>query len=71
MVLFTDGITESGAPEGEEYGAERALEYIQAHRHETAREIADGLCRAAQEFAPAAPPLDDMTVLVCKVAPKP
>ncbi len=68
LVLFTDGITESGGYEGEEeFGAERALELIRTHRHRAAGEIARELCRSAQAFAPRGPQVDDMAVLICKV----
>jgi len=67
VVLFTDGITESRAPGGEEFGTERALDFIKTHRAEPAREIAEGACRAARRFAGRAPQLDDMTVFICKL----
>jgi len=43
VVLLTDGITESVAPGGEEFGARGALDYEVAHHSESARQIADGL----------------------------
>jgi serine phosphatase RsbU (regulator of sigma subunit) len=47
VVLLTDGITESVAPGGEEFGARGALDYEVAHHSESARQIADGLHLAA------------------------
>lgn len=67
VVLFTDGVTESSAESGEEFGAERALAFVRSHRDAPARALADGLCRAARAHAQHAPQTDDMTVLVCRV----
>jgi sigma-B regulation protein RsbU (phosphoserine phosphatase) len=68
IVLFTDGITESSAAGGEEFGAQRALEFIKAHRELPARQIARQLTRAARGFAAHAPQVDDMGVFVCKLS---
>ena len=69
VLLLTDGIIESGSYEGgQEFGAERALEYVQAHRHDPVDQLARGLCQAAEDFGPGGPIDDDMTVLISKVA---
>jgi serine phosphatase RsbU (regulator of sigma subunit) len=67
VVLLTDGITESTAPEGTEFGARGALEYIAAHHAEPARQIADGLHLAARRFAAHEPQHDDISSVVLKV----
>ena len=66
-VLLTDGITESAAPDATEFGNERALEYIWEHHREPAFQIADGLHRAAREFASNEPQDDDTTSVIIKV----
>jgi PAS domain S-box-containing protein len=67
VVLLTDGITESVAPGGAEFGARGALEYIAAHHDEPARQIADGLHLEARRFAAHEPQHDDITSVVLKV----
>jgi PAS domain S-box-containing protein len=67
VVLLTDGITESVAPGGVEFGARGALEYIAAHHAEPARQIADGLHMEARGFAAHEPQNDDITSVVLKV----
>jgi len=66
-VLLTDGITESASPDGTEFGNERTLQYIWAHHREPASQIADGLHRAAREFAFNEPQDDDTTSVIIKV----
>ena len=67
VVLFTDGVIESCAEGGDEYGAERALAFVRDHRDASARALADGLCRAARAHALHSPQADDMSALVCRV----
>jgi len=66
-VFLTDGITESVAPDGTEFGTERTLEYVWAHHREPASRIADGLHRAARTFAFNEPQDDDTTSVIVKV----
>src|SRR5690242_3055034 len=68
VVLLTDGITESTAPGGAEFGVQGALDYIAAHHDEPAREIADGLHQAARKFAAYEPQNDDITSVIVKVS---
>ena len=67
VVLLTDGITESVAPGGEEFGVRGALDYIAAHHSESARQISDGLHLAARRFAAQEPQHDDIISIVIKV----
>ncbi|HEX3355200.1 MAG TPA: SpoIIE family protein phosphatase [Terriglobales bacterium] len=67
VVLLTDGITESTAPGGSEFGVQGALDYIVAHREEPARQIADGLHMAARKFSAYEPQSDDITSVIIKV----
>ena len=71
VVLLTDGITESVAHCGEEFGVQGALDYIAAHRDEPARQIADGLHLQARRFAGYEPQNDDITSVVLKVGSTP
>jgi serine phosphatase RsbU (regulator of sigma subunit) len=67
VVLWTDGILEAQAPDGEQFGEARALGVVRSHRGEPAREIVEALCRGVHSFTQAQPPHDDMTAIVLKV----
>jgi PAS domain S-box-containing protein len=67
VLLLTDGVTESTAPDNVEFGAKRAIEYVRSHQHEPARQIAEGLYQATRAFAAHQPQRDDITLAVLKV----
>jgi serine phosphatase RsbU (regulator of sigma subunit) len=67
VLLLTDGVTESTAPDNLEFGAKRAIEYVRSHQHEPARQIAEGLYQATRAFAAHQPQRDDITLAVLKV----
>jgi sigma-B regulation protein RsbU (phosphoserine phosphatase) len=67
VVLFTDGITEIGELDGYAFGADRVLEFVKNHHHDSASDIVQGLYRAATSFDVKGPQTDDMTVIICKV----
>jgi phosphoserine phosphatase RsbU/P len=50
LVLFTDGITEAGSHEGREFGDDRLVELVIAHRHQSAPELLDSLFREVSDF---------------------
>ena len=50
LVLFTDGITEAGSHEGREFGDDRLVEFVVAHRHQSAPELLDSLFREVSGF---------------------
>jgi PAS domain S-box-containing protein len=66
LALLTDGITEAERPDQSPFGVERALQFIQAHRGESAREIVTGLYQAVRDFSSGMPQIDDITAIVCK-----
>ena len=66
LALLTDGITDAERPDQEQFGVERALEFIRAHRQETAQEIATKLFNAVREFSDGMPQVDDITAVICK-----
>jgi PAS domain S-box-containing protein len=67
MVLCTDGATETSRGGEEEYGCERVLDDVRAHRHRGAREIAESIYRAVRTFAAGEPQHDDITSVIVKV----
>jgi sigma-B regulation protein RsbU (phosphoserine phosphatase) len=67
VVLLTDGITESRSPDGIEFGAERALDFIWTHRRESSVEIVNGLYDSARTFSNSTFQTDDITTVIFKV----
>jgi FixJ family two-component response regulator len=67
LVVLTDGIAEALSPEGEAYGVERALELIQAHGDQPAREVLDQLYQAVAAFCAPERHSDDVTGVIVKV----
>jgi PAS domain S-box-containing protein len=68
ILLLTDGIEETMAPDGKLYGIERALEVVRAHRARPAQEIVEALYQSVRAFSQGAPQNDDVTAIVAKVA---
>jgi serine phosphatase RsbU (regulator of sigma subunit) len=66
LLLLTDGIEESMAPDDTLLGTERILGVVRAHQEKPAREIVEALYDAARQFSQNAPQLDDVTVIVIK-----
>lgn len=69
VVLLTDGIAESTAPGGGEWGQDGVLNYLRSHRHNTAGELVEGLYQAAREFSAYEFQKDDITAIIAKVKP--
>jgi PAS domain S-box-containing protein len=68
VVLLTDGASEMTTSEDVQFGSDGVLEYVRAHRQDSARELADGIYHAARTFAGDTPLQDDVTVVIVKVA---
>jgi phosphoserine phosphatase RsbU/P len=69
LVLMTDGITESQAPDGSLLGVEGALRLVRARLADSAQQILEGLVDGALAFAESRPQADDLTAIICKVRP--
>jgi phosphoserine phosphatase RsbU/P len=67
LVLFTDGITESASPDGKEWGAQGALDYLATHRARPAHQLAEGLYQEALRFSCHEPQKDDIASVIVKV----
>lgn len=67
VLLVTDGVLEAMAPDGSDFGNERALEVVRRNRDRSAREIVELLCRAVRDHAGREKLADDITALVVKV----
>lgn len=67
IALYTDGVTESRNPEGEEFGYDRLLQSIQSARYERARGVHDAVRQTVDEFmGPEKKYVDDLTLLIIK-----
>ena len=71
VLLLTDGLPEARSPEDSSFGIERAIDVIRNNRDRTAGEIVASVYRAWRRFSGREAPLDDITVVVCKVGPAP
>jgi PAS domain S-box-containing protein len=67
LALLTDGITDAERTDQTSFGVDRALDFIRAHRHESARDIVAGLYRAVRDFSNGMPQIDDITAVICKI----
>ncbi len=65
-VFLTDGVTESTTPDGHQFGTHRVLDYVQAHNHDPALNIADGIYQAARAFVQGDLQDDDITSVIIK-----
>jgi phosphoserine phosphatase RsbU/P len=69
LVLVTDGVTESAAPDGSLLDGRGVLELIRRHRSGSARQVLDGIVGGVREFVHDSPQADDMTAVVCRYQP--
>ena len=67
VVLLTDGIAESASQDGNQFGAQRVLDYIRSHSHDSAQQIANGIYQAVRAYVKHDPQDDDITSVVIKV----
>lgn len=67
VVLYSDGVTESFAPDrDEEFGEERLAEVVAANRGETVETIVQAVNDAVATFTKGAPAADDFTLLIAR-----
>jgi sigma-B regulation protein RsbU (phosphoserine phosphatase) len=67
LALFSDGIGDAQAANGEFFGQPRLAEILNRNRHLPADEIADSILEAADRFSGGQHPTDDRTLLILKV----
>lgn len=63
MICYTDGVTEAMDPDQQEFGEERLLECVLAHRGRTAEDIIGAVREAVHGHTRGAPQHDDLTLL--------
>ncbi len=70
LFAYTDGLTETENPQGEELGSEPLEEYFSKNYTKPLTEIHSDFLKMADKFRVAVPYRDDITMLSCKVEPK-
>jgi sigma-B regulation protein RsbU (phosphoserine phosphatase) len=69
LALFSDGVTEAEGSDQSRFGVPRALDVIDRHRHQPAREIVGLLYQAVSEFCRQGLQADDITAVIVKAEP--
>jgi sigma-B regulation protein RsbU (phosphoserine phosphatase) len=64
LVLYTDGITESQDPEGNQYEEDRLCRALGDHRNQSTELMADGVLQDVAGFRQSRSPNDDITLLI-------
>ena len=67
VILLTDGVTETTDSEDVQFGTDGVLEYVRAHRQDSASVLAEGIYRAARSFAGGNPQHDDVAEVIVRV----
>ena len=63
LFLYTDGLSESSSPAGEEYGVDRITTYVHQQSHRPAPDLIQGCLEDMRAFAQSPSSFDDLTVL--------
>jgi sigma-B regulation protein RsbU (phosphoserine phosphatase) len=66
VVLYTDGINEAQNADGEEFGMDRFVELMDAHRQESSEAFVAGVLSGHEAFVGNAPQFDDITLIAIK-----
>ena len=67
LALFTDGVTEAPAPDGEEFGAARLAELLRAHRARPLEAIIEVVLDALLQWSGPVDAHDDVTLVLARV----
>lgn len=68
LLLYTDGITESEDPEGEEFGMKRLVEFCQDNRQASPTAFTESLETELDRFTHGQPAADDRTLVIVRRA---
>ncbi len=66
LVLYTDGVTETLNPEGDEYGVDRMMQSVRASANDGAQAIVKTIIEDVREFTGSVPQNDDITVIAIR-----
>jgi sigma-B regulation protein RsbU (phosphoserine phosphatase) len=67
LVLYTDGVTEAMNRDGVQLGIDRLADIVRENAHRSAEQIVQSIWRAVNAFTDDIQPVDDTTLVVCKV----
>lgn len=67
LFFYTDGLTEARTPERQEFGEQRLIDFLLAHRHLKASALVDAVVKEVREFARDDDMQDDLTLLAIRV----
>ena len=65
MALYTDGVTEPGSADGEEFGEQRLLKCLELHRDLSSSDVVSAVIDEVRRYTPHEQ-LDDITLIVAK-----
>lgn len=68
LVVYSDGISEAQSPDGEEFGDERLIACLEAHRGASASVMREAVLASVRVFSAGTAQGDDMTLLVVRYA---
>ncbi len=66
LVIYSDGVTETANPQGEEFGATRLYEVVARHLDASAASLRDHIESAISKFAQGTAASDDITLVIVK-----
>jgi sigma-B regulation protein RsbU (phosphoserine phosphatase) len=69
LVLYTDGMSEAEAPNGEQFGTRRLEQAMARLRGEPAKQILEGMIAEVTRWCGTRGPNDDLTLIVLKACP--
>lgn len=67
LILYSDGVSEALAPNGEEFGVDRLIAAALRHAAEPPATLVASLLGAVRRFADGAPSVDDATIAALRV----
>ena len=67
LALFTDGVTEAPAPDGEEFGAQRLADLLRAHLDRPLDAVIQAVFDALLDWSGPIAPHDDVTLVLARV----
>src|SRR5438093_2254332 len=66
LVLYTDGVTETLNPEGDEFGLDRSIQSVRASANDGAQAIVKKIIGDVRDFTGSAPQNDDITLIAIR-----
>jgi serine phosphatase RsbU (regulator of sigma subunit) len=67
LAMFTDGVTEAPAPDGDEFGSARLADLLRAHRDQPLEEIIETVLEAVAQWSGPIDAHDDVTLVLARV----